>query len=149
MSVTGRSYRSNGNRSLLRVRLSRDAVPLVGQGGLCRNCRNCGWNATSSTFRYRAEAPFAPVPLASNAISDSGTVKCEKPQCKQIKSFGNTQTPGLSRFLRSECATSAVNSASLPDPHDRQDISATQGNRLLGAGNGGPGQFTIFRPVAA
>src|ERR1700745_2847923 len=29
----------------------------------------------------------------------AGTLDCEKPQSKQTKSFGNSQTPGLSRFL--------------------------------------------------
>jgi DNA-binding NarL/FixJ family response regulator len=39
--------------------------------------------------------------LESNANSVSGAVNHVKPQSKQTKSLGNTQTPGLSRFLRS------------------------------------------------
>jgi hypothetical protein len=38
-------------------------------------------------------------PAASCANSGAGIVDCEKPQSKQITSTGNTQTPGLSRFL--------------------------------------------------
>jgi hypothetical protein len=39
------------------------------------------------------------VPLASCANSVVVLVKCEKPQSKQIKIFGNAKTPGLLRFL--------------------------------------------------
>ena len=86
---------------------------------------SCGRNATSSTLRYRAVAPFVPLPLESNANSDSGTVNCEKPQAKQTKSFGNTKTPGSSTFLRLRkwMTISAANSDSLLDPHNRQDIA--------------------------
>jgi hypothetical protein len=36
---------------------------------------------------------------ASDASSALGTVNCEKPQSKQTKSFGNSMTPELSRFM--------------------------------------------------
>jgi hypothetical protein len=67
-------------------------------------------------------ARFASVSRAE-ANSFFGTVKREQPQSKQTKSFGNTQTPGLSRFLRAEkwMTISAV-SCLMPDPHNRQDI---------------------------
>ena len=106
---------------------------------------------TPSTLRYRAEAPFVPLPPESNANSDSGTVNCEKPQAKQTKSFGNTQTPGSSTFLRLRkwMIISAANSDSLRDPHNRQDISAsdnlaTQGSWRQPSG-GGVCQLRLIR----
>ena len=62
---------------------------------------------------------------ASNANSDSGVVKREKPQFKQTTSFGNTKTQGVPRFLRllGWTITSAANSTSLSNIHARQDIS--------------------------
>jgi hypothetical protein len=71
------------------------------------------------------EAVFVPVPLSSNANSDSGTVNREKPQSKQTESFGNSQMPGLSKFFRPEewMSISAENSAILTDLHDIQDIT--------------------------
>jgi hypothetical protein len=99
-----------------------------------------GRNATSSTLRYRVEAPFAPAPLASDTNSDFGPVKYDEPQSKQTKSFENALTPGLSRFFKPEkwMIISAVNSVSLPDPQNRQDIKASHRNlRLKEAGNSG------------
>jgi len=51
-------------------------------------------------------------------------VKREEPQSKQIETFGNAKTPGLSMFLMplKWISISAVNSASLTDVHTVQDI---------------------------
>ena len=51
------------------------------------------------------------------------TVNCEKPQPMQTKSFGNSITPELSRFLIPPRWTiiSAENSTWLPNLHNRQD----------------------------
>jgi len=89
-----------------------------------------------------------PAPVASNANSDSGTVNCEMPQSRHTKTFGNTQTPGLFRFLEPEnekwMTISAVNSASVLDPHNRQGISATRGKP---ATQGGRKRFPVKKKL--
>jgi hypothetical protein len=45
---------------------------------------------------------LAAIPAASDTSSVSGTLNRAKPQSKQTKSFGNSQTPGLSIFLSPE-----------------------------------------------
>jgi hypothetical protein len=62
--------------------------------------------------------------LASCDNSFFGVVNREKPQSKQIKTFGNTNTLGLSRLWRplEWTFTSALNSLWRPDPHDAQSI---------------------------
>jgi len=65
-------------------------------------------------------------PLASNANSSSGTLNREEPQSKQTKTFGNSQTPGLSRFL-SPMKWSIISAEKLPwfsEAHAGQDINS-------------------------
>jgi len=68
---------------------------------------------TAATLSRRVEAAFVGLPVASSANSVFGVEKRELPQPKQIETFGNNQTPGLSMFLRPLKWTiiSAVNSA--------------------------------------
>lgn len=53
------------------------------------------------------------------------------PQSKQIKTFGNTKTPGLPRFLKplKWMFISALNSGRRSEPHERQRISHFRGNQ--------------------
>jgi Response regulator containing a CheY-like receiver domain and an HTH DNA-binding domain len=65
-------------------------------------------------------------PLASNANSSSGTLNREEPQSKQTKTFRNSQTPGLSRFL-SPMKWSIISAEKLPcfsEAHAGQDINS-------------------------
>ena len=55
---------------------------------------------TAATLSRRVEAAFVGLPVASSANSVVGVEKREMPQLKQIETFGNNQTPGLSMFLR-------------------------------------------------
>jgi hypothetical protein len=52
-------------------------------------------------------------------------VNREEPQSKQIETFGNANTPGLSMFLMplKWISISVVNSTSLADVHTMQDIT--------------------------
>jgi len=52
-------------------------------------------------------------------------VNREKPQFKQTKTLGNTQTPGLSMFLKPQkwIIISVGNSDSLLDAHNKQDMN--------------------------
>lgn len=77
--------------------------------------------------RRATEARLSPFErrLASSANSFSSTVNRERPQSKQIKRSGNTQTPGRSRFSMPEkwMIISPVNCFWLLDPHNGHDIS--------------------------
>ena len=55
-------------------------------------------------------------------------VNCVKPQSKQTASFGNTKTPGLSRFLSPEkwMLISATNCVWFSEPHDLQIVAARE-----------------------
>ena len=73
---------------------------------------------------------------ASNANSSPGTVNLKEPQSKQTKDFAITKTPGLERCFRPEKwnIISALNSASLADLHNTQDMTTSQPGNLATKG---------------
>jgi hypothetical protein len=80
---------------------------------------------TSSALSCGLEASLFRIPLASAANSFSGIANSVKPQFMQARSFGNTQTIGLSKPSRPGKWTiiSAPNSSGLSAAHDLQLIS--------------------------
>jgi hypothetical protein len=65
------------------------------------------------------------LPVERNRNSGFGVVNREEPQSRQIRIWGKTKTLGVSRCSkpRKRMLSSPENSATLLDPHDKQDIT--------------------------
>ena len=83
--------------------------------------------------RHAARRYFSPhimiesseLPVERNRNSGFGVVNREEPQSRQIRIWGKTKTLGVSRCSkpRKRMLSSPENSATLLDPHDKQDIT--------------------------